>query len=744
MNNPFTPFDVIQQRGAEEKAKSEEIKQAKEAERAAAVLGKLVQQEQYVGESLKLDYRDVIVQVHDHHRRQVGGIPHLSYLVASRIQHWKSPISWDQEDACVVLLRVIGAAPTPSDMMDTIVRAEAARRATGNDSAHWEASEHMDTYTRYQLSFAGLSCEVVGTFYLGRKDNLPDGEFELRFGTDISNFYPNSGLKIYKPVGDALKEIVNFRDPLLTPDHLLKDYTVSIGTVRYASTNRPMQGVDEVGVSIAPTDMLAQRSALFGMSRTGKSNTTKIIAKAIYNLRNANENAVSVGQLIFDYNGEYANENTQGGNNIAANALKNVWQERAGSTNDVLTYGLTKPASDPDRRLLQINAWGGDVRDWTDPIKLAEDLDMLIIGKGILDDLLVDDPAKYIANFREVDLSIPDNVAAPNKNIRYRRLILAYRALLKKANLAEPAGLAKPVIVGFKSYGLFNNDLLTAMRNSPDQANVATYTTAADFLDPANARLITWEKLGIALDTLAHFISNKDSGYTAFNNAYVSNPKGSGENWADQNFLRVLEMFRYANGARSVARLEQYHNSNNQKDFAQEIYNELISGKLVIIDQAGGDPYLNDAAARRIMWAVFKGNQHAFISGETPRDLLVYVEEAHNLLPPSKADDLKDVWVRTAKEGSKYRIGLIYATQEVSSIQKNILKNTANWFISHLNNTDETKELKKFYDFANFEDSILRAQNRGFLRVKMLSNPYINPVQIERFELNISTINQQQ
>lgn len=541
-------------------------------------------------------------------------------------------------------------------------------------------------------------------------------------------FYSGQGMKIYKPNSKQLEQIVNYTKPT-GKRHALAGAPVHIGHVRYSSSETTDADKTHVNVNLEPTDLLARRTALFGMSRSGKSNTIKIIASSVFKLREKHEKAGRIGQLIFDVNGEYCNTNPQDD----AGCLRNV--ERAKPA-DVVTCGLFQHPNDTGRRMLKINFFGNNPKDWTNQEQVIDAMASLVAGKEIINNELEGIETIFVKAFVDTSLEVPSGANKEwdkSAQTRYRRAITIYRSILVAAGFEANE---KHVYIS----GLFGEEVRKNLKD-------AGYDDSAETLGKPS---VSWEDLIVALTDLEKFIKKTlDSKGTKDNSI-----KKFVNKWADDTVQGVLSLYERNTGPRRLRDLKKHHSPQSAKDYADQIADDVRNGKLVIIDGSIGSEKLVRYTSERIMGAIFRAQRRDFVEpkfkdkegkiitpsefkdkgGEIipPPNIVVYVEEAHNILP--KKGELTDLWPRIAKEGSKFHIGMVFSTQEPSSIMPNILKNTDNWFVAHLNNKDEVKELEKYYDFGEFVNQILKVPDTGFLRMRCLSNPYIVPVQVKEFE----------
>ena len=265
--------------------------------------------EQHVGYVFGMGYETAKVLTNDAWRSRVGGVQLNAFLVACAFDPERFTDA-DELDRVVVLLRVIGPTPLPqdADLLKAIIEHHQSRTSV----TRADVLDGFDPFTHNQVQYGGLLCRVVGSFYI-------EGS-QLMFGADVEDFFSASHLRVYSPTPAALEQIVNYADPIrLAKAH--EDFrklgfanlpqAFEVGHVRYTSTNRLQKshGTATVPVQVQPMDFLGRRTAVLGMTRTGKSNSVKTMVSAV--ALSACTSGVRIGQLIFDMNGEYANANQQ-------------------------------------------------------------------------------------------------------------------------------------------------------------------------------------------------------------------------------------------------------------------------------------------------------------------------------------------------------------------------------------------------------------------------------------------------
>ena len=254
---------------------------------------------------------------------------------------------------------------------------------------------------------------------------------------------------------------------------------------------------------------------------------------------------------------------------------------------------------------------------------------------------------------------------------------------------------------------------------------------------------------GISLDQATNWFSAVWDAHSGSNKFLLDYPRlNDGKHWADDDLRALLVMLTRkskpgkaadCSGFRILKPALTLHTDSVDKSYADDILDLLREGKIVIADLSQGDPAVIELYSQKICQRIFNDALDRFIKNYSNNYIQLYFEEAHNLFPKKEDKDLSQIYNRLAKEGAKLNLGLLYATQEVSSISSSILKNTQNWFVAHLNNADELKEVEKYYDYEDFSDSLSKfsaSTDKGFIRIKTYSNPFIVPVQIDRFSVN--------
>src|SRR5262249_9476819 len=146
-----------------------------------------------------------------------GGVPQGCFLLAF--------YDFEQgNEAEALLLRVLRPAqlPTDQDVVASMIEYYKDNIRTGSTSR-----SQLDSYTKYEFSFSGVECSVLGTFYRDRGGRT-------RFGADVENFFSAHNYSVVKPRDQALALIANYRGD----DVPGGPSDVRIGVVRYSSSRR--------------------------------------------------------------------------------------------------------------------------------------------------------------------------------------------------------------------------------------------------------------------------------------------------------------------------------------------------------------------------------------------------------------------------------------------------------------------------------------------------------------------------
>jgi len=132
-----------------------------------------------------------------------------------------------------------------------------------------------------------------------------------------------------------------------------------------------------------------------------------------------------------------------------------------------------------------------------------------------------------------------------------------------------------------------------------------------------------------------------------------------------------------------------------QSNLIEDVFKHLKQGKTVVIDLSLKDSVDSSIISTILVRKLFEHNKRYYTEQKEDKiiDSVICVEEAQNVLSEEFVKSSANPFVRVAKEGRKFEIGLIAITQRPSAIAEEIRTQAENFFAFYMGNSKDIKAL---------------------------------------------------
>ena len=177
---------------------------------------------------------------------------------------------------------------------------------------------------------------------------------------------------------------------------------------------------------------------------------------------------------------------------------------------------------------------------------------------------------------------------------------------------------------------------------------------------------------------------------------------------------------------------------SSSSTMVEGIFKHLKQGKTVIVDLSLKDSVDASIISTILVRKLFEHNKNEFTNNEQDKviDTVIFVEEAQNVLSDELVRTNANPFVRCAKEGRKFKLGLVAITQRPSAISEEIRTQAENFFAFHMGNTDDIRALVK--SNVHYEGVISTFIQRetipGNLYMVTSEKSFVSPIRVTEFE----------